>query len=142
MNKNKPIGIIFDIDGCISESSKRFSKLDITAALSGDKAKYIESIREYDKDCFEDSIIEPGLDLLIALTNFYNPEKIFFITARGGGNRGPALQWLKDENIWDDKCELIMREEDLDVNNFQITFQEDHAIYKQETARELGRTLI
>ena len=133
----KQKAIIYDLDNVLVKSEARFKRIDLDAYEKQDKERYIQSILEYSKDCEGDEPIDCGIDLLTALTNLYKPDKIFFITARGIANYHPTLQWLKDENIWDNKCSLIMRDEKLDLENFKFTSQDIDAEYKRLEAMEI-----
>lgn len=135
----KPTAIIFDIDGVICDSSERFLRIDLKAFQKKDKDKFVASLRHYCSDCEGDKIITSGAQLLWSLCDYYRPDKIFFITARGITNYEPTMQWLKENNIFGHDRhgnELIMNPEDLD--NFE--FEEfDHAAWKGKTAAKLAK---
>jgi HAD superfamily hydrolase (TIGR01509 family) len=131
----KQKAIIFDLDGVLVASEKRFKRLDLNAFERKDKKAFVKSIEHYNADCRSDLVIDPGVDLLVALTDFYKPDRVFLLTARGDGGAKATLNWLKKENLWDSNYQLIMRPEDLD--NFEFTNQQDHAIYKKRVTNEL-----
>ena len=132
--KKKPKALIFDIDGVVCDSSERFKRIDLEAFKNKDKNAFIKSLKEYNKDCVGDIIIDKGLDLLYMLESNYKPYRVFFVTARGSYGYDPTLDWLKDENIWDDNYELIMQPEDFD--DWEFTTQKDHAEFKKNVAKE------
>lgn len=133
--KKKKKAIIFDLDGCIVDSSQRFKRLDLDAFDKKDKKAAIKSIAEYNKDCEGDLVIDKGVDLLYMLESNYRPNRVFFVTARGSYGFDPTLNWLKEENIWDDNYELIMQPEDFD--NWEFSTQADHAEFKKKVAKEI-----
>ena len=47
----KPTGIIFDLDGVLVDSSKRFQRIDLDAFQRRDKDKFVQSLRNYLADC-------------------------------------------------------------------------------------------
>jgi len=142
ITKSKPQAIIFDLDGVLVDSSERFKRLDLSAFDNRDKSAYIESVRQYSKDCVGDIVIPEGLNLLKSLVEF--SPNIFFVTARGETGRNPTLDWMND-NICDpmilDKSNkvfnwsLIMHPENLD--NYDFSTQHDHAEYKKKEAKKL-----
>jgi len=136
----KQKAIIIDLDNILVNSQNRFKRLDMDAYEKKDSKNFIKSIYEYNKDCAGDTVIEEGLDLLTMLTNFYKPNKIFFITARGENNRVPTLKWLKEENIWDNTCELIMHDEKLIEEDYSFNSQDIHAKYKRNAALKIQET--
>ena len=136
-NIMKQKAIIIDLDNVIVRSEKRFERINLDAYADKDKERYIQSILDYSKDCDGDEPIDCGIDLMQAIVNLYKPDKVFFITARGVANYIPTLQWLKDENIWDNKCSLIMRDEKLDLDHFEFTSRDIDANYKKLQAIEI-----
>jgi hypothetical protein len=127
--------LIFDIDGVVADSSQRFKRLNLDAFTRQDAKAWIKSVEWYNADCRGDEVIDLGVDLLQMLCEFYKPDCVFFITARGQGGYKPTLQWLKDEGIWDDDCRLIMQPEDFD--NYHFYTQSDHASYKKKEALKI-----
>lgn len=130
--------MIFDIDGVICDSSTRFKRLNMRAYNRKQRNAFVKSVNAYNADCKGDKPLKFGMELLTALENYYKPDKIFFITARGIGGYIPTLNWLKRQSFWiymGVKCELIMNEEDLD--NFEFSSQFEHANYKKRTAKAL-----
>ena len=127
--------IIFDLDGCLADSSKRFKRLDLEAFEKRDVEAFKKSVILYNEDCDGDEVIDLGVDLFIWMVSFYKPDRVFFLTARGEGGRESTMNWLKDENIWDENCELIMHTEDYDNITFQSAI--DHANYKFNTTKNL-----
>jgi FMN phosphatase YigB (HAD superfamily) len=125
----KQKAIIFDLDGVLIDSSKRFKRIDLEALESQDKEKFVKSLEWYNSDCRGDQVIDLGVDLLDWMVKFYNIDKVFLITARGAGGYESTLQFLKDENIWEHNFELIMQPEDL--SNFEFSSQIDHATFKK-----------
>ena len=127
--------IIFDLDGVLADSSTRFKRLDLQAFDNKDVEAFKQSVILYNLDCDGDEVIDLGVDLLNWMVDFYKPDKVFYLTARGAGGYETTLEWLKNEGLWDSKTELIMHPEDYD----NITFQsaEDHAHYKKMTAKNL-----
>ena len=136
----KQKAIIFDLDACIVDSSSRFNKIDLDAFERKDHNTFARSLEKYQENTKGDEVIDDGIDLLVALTNFYKPDRVFFLTARGSGAEKITLNWLKQENIWDSNYQLICRPEDLDSEDYKITDQLDHAKFKKETARKLMET--
>ncbi len=124
--------IIFDLDGVLVDSSKRFKKLNLKAFDEQNEVEWIKSVKLYNQNCDEDEVIDLGIDLLEMLCSFYKPDAVFFITARGDGGYKPTLRWLKEEGIWREDCILIMQPEDFD--NYHFYDQKDHANYKKKVA--------
>jgi FMN phosphatase YigB (HAD superfamily) len=132
----KKTAIIFDIDGVLVDSSTRFKRIDLDAFQCKDKERFVQSLRDYGADCEGDKIIPAGAELLWSLCNYYIPEKIFFITARGTGGYEPTMQWLKANNLFgpdEYENELIMKPEDLD--NFEFENMDDAAWKGKEVAK-------
>jgi hypothetical protein len=127
--------LIFDLDGCLVNSSARFKRLNLDAYNRRDINAWTKSVQWYNADWRGDEVIELGVDLLDMLCSFYKPDRVFFITARGAGGYAPTFMWLQDEGIWDEDCMLIMHPEDFD--NYQFTTQSDHAAFKKNTAMEI-----
>ena len=143
--KSKPKAIIFDLDGVLVDSSVRFKRLDLFAYENKDKLAYIESLKQYSKDCFGDIIIDEGFNLLKSLMGFC--PNIFFLTARGEPGRKSTLAWIQ-ENIYDPlileestdtfNWSLIMQPENLDyLDDFNFSTQYEHAQYKKNEAKKL-----
>ena len=133
----KKRALIFDLDGVLVDSSFRFKRLDLEAIKNKDTKAFVKSIHWYNSDCDGDSIIETGAQFLWSLCNYYHPEKVFFITARGQGGYEPTLRFLKERNIFGPdhwQNELIMNPEDLDNFDFERL---DHAAWKGSVAKEL-----
>ena len=132
---NKKTAIIADLDGFLINSSERFKRLDLQAFDNKDAEAFRKSVIWYNSDCDGDEAIELGVDLLDWMVTFYNPDKVFFLTARGEGGHNSTLEWLKNEGLWDKKSVLLMHPED--YNNITFQSAEDHACYKRSTAVEL-----
>lgn len=130
----KPKAVIFDIDGVISNSSERFKRIDLRAFDRKDVNSFIDSIKEYNKDCEGDLRIEEGFELLEFYASKY---KIFFITARGEMGWDATYDWLV-KNIPEsikDNFTLYMHQECYE--NFEFTDQEEHAEFKRKVALEI-----
>jgi predicted secreted acid phosphatase len=130
----KPKAVIFDIDGVICDSSKRFQRLDMDAWNKKNKKAFVQSLRNYNSDCAGDIPIITGISLL----NYYAVDhKIFFITARGSEGYAPTQNWLKAHfpKFEENESVLIMQPED--TNNFKFSTQFDHAEYKKREAAKI-----
>lgn len=109
--------LIFDIDGVVCDSSVRLSKYsDESALVRGDYNAFRASMHAYGLASVEDDVpIAPGIDLFHSLRNFYNPERVIFLTSRGGVGRVNTLKWLRDYVVPDFSGEdLIMRPVDIE----------------------------
>jgi FMN phosphatase YigB (HAD superfamily) len=131
----KQKAIIFDLDGVLVGSEKRFKRIDLDAHERKDKKAFVKSLEHYNADCRGDQVIDAGVDLLVALEHVYKPDRVFFLTARGSGGATATLNWLKSESLWAGNYQLITRPEDLE--NFEFSTQQDHAKYKKAVAKEL-----
>jgi hypothetical protein len=138
--------IICDIDGVVCDSSIRINRYtDYSALERGDYNAFRVSMRAYNTASLEDDIpIQSGIDLLNSLRNFYNPDRVVFLTSRGNESRANTLNWLRDNvdfNLRDE--DLIMRPEY--VESEPGVFWRDgeqkfcHLAFKGSVARELLR---
>lgn len=134
----KKTALIFDIDGVFCDSSIRFKRFDIAAFNRRDKEAFVKSVQEYSKDCEDDVAISQGKDLFDLLTSYYLPHDVYIITARGESGRKPTMEWLKANGFWDDRCHLIMHQENLE--EFEFSTQFSHSIYKKEEAIKIMET--
>lgn len=132
----KQTALVFDIDGVICDSSKRFKRLNLNAYNRRDKNAFIKSLQWYQADCRGDKVIKEGVELLSALIEHYFPTKVFFITARGEGGYSPTLGWLKKETPWNENFELIMHPETLD-DEFEFKSPQIHADWKKNTTSKI-----
>jgi FMN phosphatase YigB (HAD superfamily) len=130
----KPKAVIFDLDGVIVDSSERFKRLNMDAFEKRNKKEFVKSVRDYNSDCFGDTVIDTGMNLLKL---YSRDHKVFFITARGSEGHAPTLNWIRTYFEHFDNCEaeLIMNPED--TNAFEFTTQFDHAEFKKKAAEKI-----
>ena len=96
MNK-KPTCIICDLDGVVVDSSCRLKKLiDFAAWDRGDFNAYYKSYIGYGLTVEGDVALEEGIKELKSIVDLYNPEEIFFLTARGDVGRPLTLNWIRE----------------------------------------------
>lgn len=130
----KPKAVIFDIDGVICDSSKRFERLDMDAFNKRNKKAFVQSVRNYNSNCDGDIPILTGMSIL----NYYAEDhKIFFITARGSEGYAPTENWLKNHFPKFDKNDSVLIMHPEDTNNFSFKSQFDHAEFKKREALKI-----
>jgi hypothetical protein len=106
--------LIIDIDGVVCDSSARLSRYSDHQALErGDYNAFRVSMNAYNRAPVDEDIpIEHGVKLFNSLRDFYSPEKIIFLTARGPESRVNTLNWLRRFVYFEVTNEnLIMRPE-------------------------------
>ena len=135
--------IIFDIDGTICDSKKRQKKfIDFDAKNKGDIQEFLKSLDAYtNSDHSHDAVIPIGAELLKWAVNGYNPDKIFFVTARLSDSRLDTEKWLKDHNLFNDKCMVIMKPsyKKNSIGNFLIKVLYKDEKYKYDVVQKIQK---
>ncbi|MBS1722570.1 MAG: hypothetical protein JSS66_06125 [Armatimonadetes bacterium] len=104
----KRIGV-YDLDGCVVDSSARLRKYVDTAALArGDYTAYTHSFYEYGQTTEGDVPISRGVMLVQALAELYRVDALVALTSRGEVGRGPTESWLAAHMPWATGGELLM----------------------------------
>jgi FMN phosphatase YigB (HAD superfamily) len=99
MNKLKPTVLVFDLDGCVVDSSDRLRRyVDSQAWDEGDYTRYYNSFRIYGSSTEGDMPILKGIEILNENIAAYKPDRIVALTSRGEYGREHTLKWIR-ENI-------------------------------------------
>lgn len=104
----KRIGV-YDLDGCIVDSSARLKKyVDTSALAAGDLTTYTHSFYEYGQTSDGDVPITRGIMLVKALAEIYDVDVLVAITSRGEVGRAATVQWLAAHLPWAVGGELLI----------------------------------
>lgn len=104
----KRIGV-YDLDGCVVDSSVRLKKHVNTAALAaGDLTTYTHSFYEYGQTTEGDVPITRGIMLVQALAEIYRVDALLALTSRGAVGRDATEQWLAANMPWATGGELLI----------------------------------
>lgn len=107
------ITAIFDIDGCIADSSRRVAAYITTAKATGTKINWPAFFDNMEND----PPIQPVLDIAEALDNA--GYEIVFCTGRPAQYMHQTMKWLNAHIPWreDDQYRLLMRPENVFIND-------------------------
>lgn len=143
-NSKEPKAIIFDIDGVVCDSSERFKRIKWEFATEFNKTqsleslkKYINSIKDYNRDCDGDELIEFGRDLLYNFIQKYDNTTVFFITARGISAFDNTFNWLKKHGLIDTEDKLYMYPENFESKDYKPVGAKEHAQWKADIVKQL-----
>lgn len=109
MAKALRIGI-YDIDGCVADSTKRLRKyIDTEALRNGDYTKFVHSFLPYSLSNEGDVKIPQGAACIEKLAEIYQVDKLVALTARDDVGRKETIDWLQENLPWDvSESDVIM----------------------------------
>jgi len=135
--------IIFDIDGTICNSKKRQKNfINFDAKNKGNVQEFLKSLDSYtNADHSSDVVIPIGVSLLKWAISEYNPDTIFFVTARLSSGRKATEKWLKDHNLFSDKFMLVMKPsyKKNSIGNFLIKELYKDEKYKYDVTKKIQK---
>lgn len=106
--QGKRIGV-YDLDGCVVDSSNRLKKYVNTAALvAGDLTAYTHSFYDYGQVSDGDVPISKGIMLVQALSEMYHVDCLVALTSRGEVGRQATEDWLAANMPWSTGGELLV----------------------------------
>lgn len=104
----KRVGV-YDLDGCIVDSSARLRKyVDIDALSSGDHTSYTHSFFKYGQTSDGDVPITRGIMLVKSLAEIYDVDVLVALTSRGECGRSATESWLSSHLPWATGGELLI----------------------------------
>ena len=140
-NNNKPACIIFDIDVVVCDSRQRHGKyIDSDALKNGEMQNYLKSLENYSHGDYEMDVVLPlGKKLFQWAIDEFQPDKIFFLTARGTNGKDQTEKWLEKYGFMSNRTALIMRPEypKDDKGKFIVKKRHKDAEYKKEVAEKI-----
>lgn len=104
----KRIGV-YDLDGCVVDSSARLkAHVDTAALASGDLTKYTHGFYQYGQTSVGDVPIPRGIMLVQALAEIYRVDVLVALTSRGEVGRPATEAWLRSNMPWATGGELLI----------------------------------
>lgn len=112
-NSRRRIGV-FDLDGCVVDSSARLKKHVNTDALNeGNYTDYIHSFYEYGQSCEGDVAITKGIMFVQQLAAMYQVDDLVALTSRGELGRSATEAWLRHHIPWATGGDLLVMHREL-----------------------------
>ena len=109
--RKKPRLMIYDMDGCVVDSSVRLTQtVDIAALERGDYQSYCNSFEKYNETLDGDVPIPLGIAMVASLRQELSVDRTVALTARGDGGRVLTLGQLCAYMPWRvEEEDLLMR---------------------------------
>ena len=107
----KPRLLIYDLDGCVIDSSARLKRtVDVGALERDDYQGYVNSFNEYHKDVDGDQPIPLGIKLVACLRETLCADRVVALTSRGIESFELTLGQLRSYMPWEIlSSDLLMR---------------------------------
>lgn len=100
---------IYDLDGCVVDSSARLKKfVDLEAKARGDMTGYTHSFYYYGQTTEGDVPLVRGILAVAALAEVYRVDRLVAVTSRGASGREPTEAWLAKNLPWATGGDLLM----------------------------------
>jgi hypothetical protein len=100
---------IYDLDGCVVDSSARLKKyVDLEAKSRGDMTSYTHSFYWYGQTTEGDLPITKGILMVQTLAQLFNVQHLMAVTSRGASGREPTEAWLRHHLPWATGGEHLM----------------------------------